>query len=97
MYVVTKPSIVLLVHMSSFEHLHTSQAFTTKDKSWTKAMNKKWNSSPKTNRYHVTHIVQSKSLTHLSKTHTYLIFHEVLSSMRYNDKPNKERKGFNIE
>jgi hypothetical protein len=78
--VVTKPSIVLLVPSNIFIHHKLSLLRT---KGGQKQRNKKWNSSPKTNRYHVIDIVQSKSLTHLSKTHTYLIFHDVLSSMKY--------------
>jgi hypothetical protein len=79
--------------MSSFEHLHTSQTFTSKEKRWTKAMNKKWNSSPKTNRYHVTHIVQSKNLNSFKQTHTYFIFHDVLSSMKYTIKLTRKGRG----
>ncbi len=56
-------------------------------------MNKKWNSSPKTNRYHVTHIVQSKNLNSFKQTHTYFIFHDVLSSMKYTIKLTRKGRG----
>jgi hypothetical protein len=61
-------------------------------------MNKKWNSSPKTNRYHVTHIVQSKNLNSLKQTHTnFSSFMVFLSSMRYMINLTRKGKGFNFE